>query len=149
MLVSASTPQASRIATKGPAHADPGRPLDFEKPTMIKLNRAYEPASKDDGLRILVERLWPRGVSKQEAQIDLWLKDLAPSTGLRKWYGHDPAKWPQFRRRYCAELKNQGDLLTLLKYVAQERAVTFVYAASDEERNSALALKEFLERGKK
>jgi len=88
-------------------------------------------------------------VSKQKARIDLWLQDLAPSTELRKWYGHDPAKWPQFRKRYCAELKNQGDLLTLLKCVAQERVVTFVYAARDVERNSALALKEFLERGKK
>ena len=116
---------------------------------MIKLKRAYEPASKDDGLRILVERLWPRGVSKQKAKIDLWLKDLAPSTELRKWYGHDPAKWPQFKKRYWAELKDQSDVLTLLKYVTRERAVTFVYAASDVERNSALALKEFLERGKK
>ena len=116
---------------------------------MIKLKRAYEPASKDDGLRILVERLWPRGVSKQKAKIDLWLKALAPSTGLRKWYGHDPARWPQFRKRYWAELKGQGDLLALLKHVAQERAVTFVYAAGDEERNSAVALKELLERGKK
>jgi uncharacterized protein YeaO (DUF488 family) len=116
---------------------------------MIKLKRAYEPASKDDGLRILVERLWPRGVSKQEAQIDLWLKDLAPSTEPRKWYGHDPARWPQFRKRYGAELKGKGDVLALLNYVTQERTVTFVYAASDEERNSAVALKEFLERGKK
>jgi uncharacterized protein YeaO (DUF488 family) len=116
---------------------------------MIKLKRAYEPASKDDGLRILVERLWPRGVSKQEAQIDLWLKNLAPSTGLRQWYGHDPAKWKQFRKRYWAELKGQGDVLALLKYVTQEKTVTFIYAASDEERNSAVALKEFLERGKK
>jgi uncharacterized protein YeaO (DUF488 family) len=115
---------------------------------MIKLKRAYEPASKDDGLRILVERLWPRGVSKQKAQIDLWLKDLAPSTELRQWYGHDPARWPQFRKRYGAELKGQGDLLALLKYVTQERTATFVYAASDEERNSAVALKELLERGK-
>jgi uncharacterized protein YeaO (DUF488 family) len=115
---------------------------------MIKLKRAYEAASKGDGLRVLVERLWPRGVSKQKAQIDLWLKDLAPSTELRKWYGHDPARWPQFRKRYWAELKNQGDVLALLKYVTQERAVTFVYAASDEERNSAVALKELLERGK-
>jgi uncharacterized protein YeaO (DUF488 family) len=113
---------------------------------MIKLKRAYEPASKDDGLRILVERLWPRGVSKQRARIDLWLKDLAPSTDLRQWYGHDPERWPQFRKRYWAELKDQGDVLALLKYVTQERAVTFVYAASDEERNSAVALKEFLER---
>jgi uncharacterized protein YeaO (DUF488 family) len=116
---------------------------------MIKLKRAYEAASKDDGLRILVERLWPRGVSKQRAKIDLWLKDLAPSTELRKWYGHDPAKWPQFRKRYGAELKNQGDLLALLEYVTEERGVTSVYAASDEERNSAVALKELLEPGKK
>jgi uncharacterized protein YeaO (DUF488 family) len=116
---------------------------------MIKLKRAYEPASKGDGLRVLVERLWPRGVSKQQAKIDLWLKDLAPSTELRKWYGHDPARWPQFRKRYRAELNGQGDLLALLKYVTQEKTVTFVYAASDEERNSAVALKEFLERGMK
>jgi uncharacterized protein YeaO (DUF488 family) len=101
---------------------------------MITLKRAYEAASKEDGLRILVERLWSRGVSKHKAQMDLWLKDLAPSTELRKWYGHDPARWPQFRKRYWAELKAQGDLLALLKYVAQERPVTFVYAASDEER---------------
>ena len=114
---------------------------------MIKLKRAYEAASKDDGLRILVERLWPRGVSKQKAQIDLWLKDLAPSTELRQWYGHDPARWPQFRKRYRAELKGQGDVLALLRFVTEERTVTFVYAASDEERNSAVALKEFLERG--
>ncbi len=115
---------------------------------MIKLKRAYAPASKDDGLRILVERLWPRGVSKQKAQIDLWLKDLTPSTELRQWYGHDPARWPQFRKRYWAELKGQGDVPALLRYVTEERVVTFVYAASDEERNSAVALKEFLERKK-
>jgi uncharacterized protein YeaO (DUF488 family) len=116
---------------------------------MIKLKRAYEPAWKDDGLLILVERLWPRGVSKPKAKIDLWLKDLAPSTELRKWYGHDPARWPRFRKLYWAELKDQGDMLALLKHVAQERTVTFVYAASDQERNSAVALKEFLQRGKK
>jgi len=116
---------------------------------MIRLKRAYEPASKDDGLRILVERLWPRGVSKQKAQIGLWLKDLAPSTELRKWYGHDPARWPQLRKRYWAELKDRGDVLALLKHLSQENVVSFVYAASDEERNSAVALKELLERGKK
>ncbi len=115
---------------------------------MIRLKRAYEATSKDDGLRILVERLWPRGVSKQKARIDLWLKDLAPSTQLRKWYGHDPARWPMFRKRYWGELKSKGDVLQLLKYVAQERPVSFVYAASDQERNSAVALKEFLERRK-
>src|SRR5262245_33857069 len=115
---------------------------------MIKLKRAYEPASKDDGLRILVERLWPRGVSKQKARIDLWLKTLAPSTELRQWYGHDPARWPQFRKRYWAELKEQGDMLALLRHVTEERVVIFVYAASDEERNSAVAFKELLEREK-
>jgi uncharacterized protein YeaO (DUF488 family) len=113
---------------------------------MIKLKRAYEAASRDDGLRILVERLWPRGVSKQKAKIDFWLKDLAPSTQLRKWYSHDPARWPEFRKRYWTELEDQGDLLTLLKYVSQERPVTFIYAASDEKRNSAVALKECLEK---
>ena len=116
---------------------------------MIRLKRAYQPASRDDGLRILVERLWPRGVSKQKAQIDLWLKTLAPSTELRQWYGHDPSRWPQFRKRYRAELKGQGDVLALLRYVTEERTVTFVYAASDEERNSAVVLKELLERGQK
>ena len=112
---------------------------------MIKLKRAYEAASSDDSLRILVERLWPRGVTKQIARIDLWLKDLAPSTELRKWYGHDPARWPEFRKRYWAELTDLGDFLVLLKYVIKERKVTFVFAASDEERNSAVALRDFLE----
>lgn len=116
---------------------------------MIKLKRAYESASKDDGLRILVERLWPRGVSKSKAAINVWLKALAPSQELRQWYGHDPAKWPQFRKRYLDELKEQSDLLALLKLVSEERHVTFVYAASDTKRNSALALKEYLERRKK
>jgi uncharacterized protein YeaO (DUF488 family) len=113
---------------------------------MIQLKRAYETASANDGLRILVERLWPRGVSKRKAQIDLWLRAFAPSTELRQWYGHDPAKWPQFRKRYWAELKGHGDLVSLLKLVTKEKAVTFVYAAGDEERNSAVVLKEFLER---
>ncbi len=116
---------------------------------MIKLKRAYEPASKDDGLRILVERLWPRGVSKQKARIDLWLKDLAPSTALRKWYGHDPNRWPQFQKRYRAELMGKADVLALLRYVAEVRPITFVFAASDVERNSASELKECLEQGKR
>ena len=116
---------------------------------MIKLKRAYDAAAPADGLRILVERLWPRGVSKKAARIDFWLKDLAPSTELRQWYGHDPNRWPSFRRRYWAELKGRGDLPALLKHVTQKETVTFVYAASDEEHNSAVALKEFLERGLK
>lgn len=111
----------------------------------IQLKRAYDPPSRKDGLRILVERLWPRGIRKEEAAIDLWLKDLAPSAALRKWFDHDPAKWNEFRRRYWAELKEQGDLLRLLKHRAQEGPVTFVFAARDAERNSAVALKGYLD----
>lgn len=113
---------------------------------MIKLRRAYDEPKKADGLRILVERLWPRGVSKQRAAVDLWLKDLAPSSELRKWYGHEPEKWEKFRKRYWGELEKKGDLLALLKHRTDEGPVTFVYAAADEERNSAVALKEFLEK---
>src|SRR5690348_6236815 len=98
---------------------------------MIKLKRAYDAAKAEDGLRILVERLWPRGMSKRKARIDVWLKDLAPSTELRKWYGHVPARWPAFRKRYWAELKERHDLLELLKILAHEKTVTFVYAAGD------------------
>ena len=112
---------------------------------MIRLKRAYDEPSKQDGLRILVERLWPRGVSKENAAVDLWLKDLAPSTELRKWFGHDPAKWDEFRKRYWSELGEKGDLLTLLTHRTTEGNVTFVFAAKDEERNSAVALKEYLE----
>jgi uncharacterized protein YeaO (DUF488 family) len=112
---------------------------------MIKLKRAYEQPSKNDGLRILVERLWPRGLTKQKASIDLWLKDLAPSPELREWYGHDPARWPEFRKRYRVELTSQGSAVQLLKFVSDGQRVTFVYAAKDEERNSATLLKEAVE----
>ena len=113
---------------------------------MINLKRAYEPAAKTDGERILVERLWPRGVSKDRAKIDLWLKDVAPSTDLRKWFGHDPEKWQEFRRRYDAELKEKADVIKMLKQKAKKGRLTFVYAARDEEHNGALALKEILEK---
>jgi uncharacterized protein YeaO (DUF488 family) len=113
---------------------------------MIRLKRAYDKPAGGDGLRILVERLWPRGVSKQQAAIDLWLRELAPSTELRTWFGHDPEKWEQFRRKYFGELKKKGDLLALLKYQVSTGTVTFVYSARDQDRNSAVALKEFLEK---
>ena len=112
---------------------------------MIHLKRAYDRASKGDGLRILVERLWPRGVAKEAAKIDLWLKDLAPTAELRKWYVHATSKAPEFRKRDWKELKAKRDLLTLLKHRTTESPVTFVYAAKDEEHNSAVALKEYLE----
>lgn len=112
---------------------------------MIKLKRAYEEPSPDDGFRVLVERLWPRGLSKEEAHLELWLKDVAPSTELRKWFGHDPAKWKEFQQRYRAELKDRKDALKLLKEKDRAGTVTLVYAARDEERNSALVLKTVLE----
>lgn len=112
---------------------------------MFQLKRAYEPPARKDGLRILVDRLWPRGVRKDKAAIDLWLKDLAPSTDLRKWFNHDPDKWAEFRKRYWTELKQKADLLALLKHRATEGTVTLVYAARDETCNHALALKQYLE----
>ncbi|HEV2664249.1 MAG TPA: DUF488 family protein [Blastocatellia bacterium] len=111
---------------------------------MIKLKRAYEKPARDDGERILVERLWPRGLTKQEAKIDLWLKDVAPSAELRRWFGHDPDKWDEFRKRYQKELKDKNDLIKLLKRKAKAGAITLIYSARDEEHNSALVLKQFL-----
>ncbi|MCZ2340666.1 MAG: DUF488 family protein [Bacteroidales bacterium] len=112
---------------------------------MIHLKRAYDEHDSQDGVRLLVERLWPRGLSKEKAAIDLWLKDLAPSTELRKWYDHIPERWPEFQSRYWAELDQRGDLLKLLKHYTQNTTVTFIYAASDTDRNSAVALKEYLD----
>ena len=111
---------------------------------MIKLKRAYEPASTDDGERILVERLWPRGVSKEKAAIDVWLKEIAPSPELRKWYSHDVAKWDEFRKRYRDELRHNPEGIKDLKSYIDKGPVTFVYAAKDEQHNSAVVLKEFV-----
>ncbi|HVX11761.1 MAG TPA: DUF488 family protein [Pirellulales bacterium] len=116
---------------------------------MFRLKRAYEPASPDDGCRILVERLWPRGVSKDRAAIDLWLKDIAPSAALRKWYGHDPDRWTEFRRRYWAELRSDREAVSELRTKGRGAKVTLVYAAHDEEHSGALALKQFLSRPKR
>lgn len=113
---------------------------------MIKLKRAYEKPATDDGERILVERLWPRGLTKLRAKIDLWLKDVAPSTELRRWFGHDPDKWDEFCRRYQKELKDNNDLIKLLKRKAKAGTITLIYAARDEEHNGALVLKRFLPR---
>jgi uncharacterized protein YeaO (DUF488 family) len=113
---------------------------------MFKLKRAYEKPSRTDGFRVLVERLWPRGVSKERAKLALWLKEVAPSAELRTWYGHDVAKWKEFQKRYAAELKDKTDELRLLKRRAAEGDVTLIYAAHDEEHNSALVLKRVLER---
>jgi uncharacterized protein YeaO (DUF488 family) len=110
----------------------------------IQLKRAYEKPERSDGTRILVDRLWPRGLTKEKAAIDLWLKDLAPSTELRKWFGHDPKKWRSFRRRYRTELKQHADQLRLIKRKAKKGVITLIYGARDQEHNEAVVLKQLL-----
>ena len=113
----------------------------------IRLKRAYEAASPQDGARILVDRLWPRGVKKADAAIDRWERDLAPSTALRKWFRHDPARWPEFQRRYLEELKAHPDLVAELRGLARKGPLTLVYGARDEEHNDAVVLRDVLLRG--
>jgi len=112
---------------------------------MIKLKRVYEPASKEDGFRVLVDRLWPRGVSKGEAKLDLWLKEVGPTTELRKWFGHDPAKWKEFSARYQNELETNPAFEQLQQFVAEHPSVTLVYGAADTKHTYALVLKNLLE----
>jgi len=108
--------------------------------TLVRIKRIYVPAVQGDGCRILVDRLWPRGVSKAEARIDLWMRGIAPSTALRRWFNHDPAKWEEFCERYRAELREQQPLLDAVRQQAKEGPVTLVYSARDERFNQAVAL---------
>jgi uncharacterized protein YeaO (DUF488 family) len=110
----------------------------------IKLKRAYDSAVSGDGTRILIDRLWPRGVRKADAAIHLWAKDIAPSTALRKWFGHDPARWREFRRRYSEEIHRNRDRLRELRSLAQRRRITLVFAAHDEVHNDAVVLRTIL-----
>jgi uncharacterized protein YeaO (DUF488 family) len=116
------------------------------KEDAIRLKRVYQAVERHDGFRGLVDRLWPRGLSKDEAQIDLWLKDLAPSHALRRWFNHDPGKWPEFVKKYRKELQAKPALVDDLKQTIREKKiVTFLFAASDEAHNNAVALKRLLE----
>ncbi len=113
-------------------------------PAKLAIKRVYEKPAKSDGLRVLVDRLWPRGVSKQKAKLDAWLKDVAPSADLRKWFGHDVERWSEFRRRYRAELKaNKAAVQELRKQIKTHR-VTLLYGAHDPEHNNARVLAEYL-----
>ena len=112
----------------------------------ISLKRAYERASASDGCRILVERLWPRGVSRDSARIDLWARDVAPSTELRRWFDHDPDRWPQFKKRYFEELRARGEALELVLERVRRGPVTFVFGSREERFNNAVALREFVRR---
>lgn len=116
---------------------------------MFQLKRAYDPASPDDGCRVLVERLWPRGVSKSKAAIDVWLKDVAPSAESRKWYGHYSKRWQEFRRRYRDELRSNPEAVSELREKERAGKVTLIYATHDVEHSGALVLKEFLASHKK
>lgn len=110
----------------------------------ILVKRIYEPAGKSDGFRVLVDRLWPRGLSKQVAQIDLWLREIGPSTALRTWFNHDPARWKEFQRRYHAELKEKTALLATIKEQVKMGPVTLLYSAKDQQHNQAVGLRSFL-----
>ncbi len=111
----------------------------------IQLKRVYDAPAEDDGKRILVDRIWPRGLSKAAARVDLWVKELAPSHALRKWYGHDPEKWEEFRSRYFAELSSRKEeIADLLKFIGAQR-VTFLYSSRETRLNNAVVLKEYLE----
>lgn len=111
----------------------------------IRIKRAYVAATADDGVRVLVDRLWPRGVSKEKAQLDLWLKEIAPSTELRKWFHHDAALWDAFRQRYVHELESNSEAVKRLVALTSAGRVTLIYGARDEEHNEAVVLKEYLE----
>jgi uncharacterized protein YeaO (DUF488 family) len=112
----------------------------------VKIKRVYEEPGADDGVRILVDRLWPRGLTKVRAKVDLWLRGIAPSTELRKWFNHDPVKWEEFQRRYHVELQNNSDQLALLSLEAKKGPVTLLFAAKDEVRNEAVVLQQLLDR---
>lgn len=114
----------------------------------IRLKRVYEAPGRTDGARILVDRLWPRGMSREQAAIDEWVKDLAPSAPLRKWFAHDPDRWQEFRRRYAQELSRNAEALERLRVLAREGSITLVYAARDQVRNDAVVLREVLLRGR-
>jgi uncharacterized protein YeaO (DUF488 family) len=115
----------------------------------IRLKRAYEPPQRSDGYRVLIDRIWPRGVSKEEAHLDEWARELAPSGELRRWFGHDPARFAEFRSRYLDELQAQRETLRKLRRRAREETLTLVYGARDTENNDAVVLAELLRRGRR
>jgi len=119
--------------------------LNFQIMAAIKIKRAYEPAEKSDGFRVLVDRLWPRGIKKEEAGLDEWLKEVAPSAELRKWFNHEPEKWPEFRKKYIVELRHSTAVEALSQHLKKHKTITLIYGAKDEKHNQAVVLKAFLE----
>lgn len=114
---------------------------------MFKVKRIYDAATPEDGYRVLVDRIWPRGMSKQKAHVDLWMKEIGPSDRLRKWFGHDPKRWDEFQKRYRGELKKNSELVDeLRRFEKEHRTVTLVYSARDDQHNQAVALREFMKK---
>jgi uncharacterized protein YeaO (DUF488 family) len=113
----------------------------------LRLKRVYEPAAREDGVRVLIDRLWPRGLTKDKAAIDHWMKEIAPSSELRKWFGHDPDRWAEFRNRYMEELRQHTGLLDQIQNLAKKGTVTLLFGAHDEEHNDAVVLQEVLVKG--
>jgi uncharacterized protein YeaO (DUF488 family) len=112
----------------------------------VKVKRVYDEPAKSDGLRVLVDRLWPRGLKKKHARIDEWFKEVAPTTGLRKWFGHDPSRWEEFKKRYFRELDNRRERVEELARESKKRTVTLLFGAKDTEHNNAVAFKEYLQK---
>lgn len=112
----------------------------------LRIKRVYDPVDSEDGFRVLIDRLWPRGLSKEKAKLDLWLKEIAPSTELRQWFHHEPAKWPEFRQRYFSELDSREEEVKEIRARAEKGRVTLLYAARDTEHNQALVLRDYLQR---
>lgn len=133
--------------TNDPAGVNYAVMAQSRHPPGVRIKRAYLPASADDGIRILVDRIWPRGLRKKDAAIARWIRDVAPSTELRHWFAHDPARWEEFARRYRAELKDKADLLKELRGLAHHHTLTLVYAARDEQHNQAVVLQKLLRHG--
>jgi len=113
---------------------------------MLKVKRVYEAPAKEDGFRVLVDRLWPRGLTKEKAKVDLWLKEISPTDALRKWYQHDPEKWLEFKRRYFSELKDKKESLDLIQNKAKKETVTLLFGSKEERINNAQALKEYFQK---
>jgi uncharacterized protein YeaO (DUF488 family) len=112
--------------------------------TALRIKRVYEASAKDDGMRVLVDRIWPRGLSKEQAAIDEWIKEIAPTSALRSWFGHDPQRWPEFRERYFKELGSSADAVSRLADLMSDRTVTLLFAARNTERNNAAVLAEYM-----
>jgi uncharacterized protein YeaO (DUF488 family) len=120
----------------------------MSKSLHLRVKRIYEPPSNEDGLRILVDKLWPRGLKKETCKLDNWLKEVAPSDKLRRWFGHDPVRWDEFQQRYFEELDERPNVWQAVKELAREKTITLLYAAHDPQHNNAVALKNYLQRGR-